>query len=386
MLPRNDLGMETGMALWRWFGHATMQGFCKCRVVLSTLLFIGMLWIPKVAVSEVNMVPNSFHPCSVPARAIHELSVLVLAICSGIFVVVTATLLFVVVRYRRRPTDNSVQEPPQIYGSSQIELAWTVVPIIITLVLILVTARTIGEIQNKSLPEDALTVEVIGHQWWWEVGYPQYAVKTANEIHVPISSSIHPALTRIVLKSADVLHSFWVPQLAGKMQLVPNKINTTWIEPLKTGVYLGSCAQYCGTQHAFMLLRVIVHTQEDFQRWIASQKGLSVGPSAAAATSRGILNRDDGDLVGSGKKTFFSTACISCHRIDGTPAQGTFGPDLTHLMSRHTIGAGVAKNTHQNLAAWVRDPQLLKPGCLMPDIHLTPSQIHEVVAYLETLR
>jgi cytochrome c oxidase subunit 2 len=361
--------------------------FCKCRVALTALLFTWILWIPRLAVSEVNTVPSSFHPCSAPARAIYELSVLVLAICSGIFVVVTVMLLFVVVRYRKRPTD-SAQEPPQIYGSSQIELAWTVIPIIITLVLILVTARTIGEIQNKNLPEDALMVEVIGHQWWWEVGYPQYRVRTANEIHVPVSSSAHPALTRIILKSADVLHSFWVPQLAGKMQLVPNKINMTWIEPLQTGVYLGSCAQYCGAQHAFMLLRVIVHTPENFQRWVAGQKGLFAGSLAVAAqaTSRGVSSGDGIDLAANGRKTFFSTACVSCHRIDGTTAQGTFGPDLTHLMSRHTIGAGVTENTHQNLATWVRDPQLLKPGCFMPDMHLTPSQIHEVVAYLETLR
>lgn len=377
--------MET---FWRKRGCTVVQAvFCKCRVVLATLLFIGMLWTPRLAVSEINMVPNSFHPCSVPARAIYELSVLVLAICSGIFVVVTAALLFVVVRYRRRPTDGT-QEPPQIYGSSQIELAWTVVPIIITLVLILVTARTIGEIQNRNLPEDALIVEVTGHQWWWEVGYPQYEVKTANEIHVPVSSAAHPAPTRIVLKSADVLHSFWVPQLAGKMQLVPNRTNMTWIEPLRTGVYLGSCAQYCGAQHAFMLLRVIVHTPEEFQCWIASQKGLSTRsrPLAIAATSHGTPSRGGIDPAASGKKTFFSTACINCHRINGTAAEGTLGPDLTHLMSRHTIGAGVAENTHQNLVAWIRDPQLLKPGCFMPDMHLTPSQIHEVVAYLETLR
>lgn len=353
----------------------------KCRVACATFLLTGILWVPIPSVSKENLVPNSFHPSSVPAHAIYELSLLVLAICSGIFIVVTAVLLFVVVRYRRRPTDSD-QEPPQIYGSSKIELAWTVIPVVITLVLILATARIVGEIQNKHLPEDALTIEIVGHQWWWEVCYPRYGFKTANEIHVPVSSFSHQAITRIILKSADVLHSFWVPQLAGKMQLVPNKVNTTWIEPLQTGVYLGSCAQYCGTQHAFMLLRVVVHTPEGFQQWVESQKKpAGVIVDATLHRSEEVIN-----LITKGKKTFFSTACINCHRVDGTAAQGVFGPDLTHLMSRHTIGAGVVKNTHQNLVTWIRDPQLLKPGCFMPDMQLTPFQIREIVAFLETLR
>lgn len=359
--------------------------FGKYRIAFAALPFSGTLWVPLLAISEVSMVPNSFRPHSVPANAIYELSLLVLVICSGIFLVVTAILLFVVVRYRHRPTD-SEQEPPQIYGSAKIELAWTVVPIVITLVLILVTARTVGEIQNKKLPENALVVEVVGHQWWWEVNYPQYGFKTANEIHLPVSSSTHHAPTRIVLKSADVLHSFWVPQLAGKTQLVPNKVNVTWLEPLQTGVYLGNCAQYCGTQHAFMLLRVVVQTSEHFQRWVASQKKPAELLLATVGAIHGTVAGEVASLAIKGKKTFLSTACVNCHRIDGTAAQGIFGPDLTHLMSRNTIGAGVAKNTHQNLLTWVRDPQLLKPGCFMPDMQLTPVQIHEIVAYLETLR
>ena len=363
----------------------------KPRLLMFSLFFTVGAWIAASALASdqvVNKVPNAFDPRSVPAYAIRDLSMLVLAICAGIFLVVTAALVFVVLRYRSRPTDNN-QEPTQIYGSSQIELAWTVIPILITIVLILVTARTIGDIQDKELPKDALVVKIVGHQWWWEVRYPQYGFVTANEIHVPVSSPSRRAPVRIVLESADVLHSFWVPQLAGKTQLVPNKTNITWIEPLHTGVYLGNCAQYCGTQHAFMLLRVVVHTPEDFQRWVANQKKpaeslASIAVASSEGTSSGTAHQ--AALAAEGQKVFQSVACVNCHRIDGTSARGVFGPDLTHLMSRQTIGAGVAENTHQNLWQWVRNPQVLKIGCLMPDMQLTHSQVDEIVAYLETLR
>lgn len=352
------------------------------------LLLAGMWGVDSaVASDQIYKIPNSFDPRSVPAHTIHDLSMLVLAICAGIFLVVTGALIYVVVRYRRQPTDDA-QEPAQIYGSSQIELAWTVIPILITVVLILVTARTIGDIQDKEMPKEALEIKIVGHQWWWEVRYPQYGFVTANEIHVPLSSPSHRLPTRIVLESADVLHSFWVPQLAGKTQLVPNKTNTTWIEPLHTGVYLGNCAQYCGTQHAFMLLRVVVHQPEDFQRWVANQKKpvTSLIPAVVNASVPLPGSEQKMSLAAQGEKTFASVACINCHRIDGTHAQGVFGPDLTHLMSRQTIGAGVAPNTRENLWNWVRNPQVLKIGCLMPDMQLTQQQVDEIVAYLETLR
>lgn len=373
---------------------------------LSTLIFwfsilLGSFNSVWASSDQVYKIPNAFDPHSVPAHDIHALSMLVLAICAAIFLVVTVVLVYVVVRYRHRATDDG-QEPQQIYGSSQIELAWTVIPILITIVLILVTARTIGDIQDKELPKDALQIKIIGHQWWWEVRYPQYGFVTANEIHVPVSSSSHRLPTRIILESSDVLHSFWVPQLAGKTQLVPNKTNFTWIEPLQTGTYLGNCAQYCGTQHAFMLLRVVVHTPEDFQRWVANQKRPAASLTSVAFESNSadiaqqqtingapqlaVKKTQLAVLAAEGQKIFQSVACVNCHRIAGTSAQGIFGPDLTHLMSRKTIGAGVAENTHPNLWQWVRNPQVLKVGCLMPDMQLTHRQVDEIVAYLETLR
>ena len=176
--------------------------------------------------------------------------------------------------------------------------------------------------------------------------------------------------TFLKLQSADVAHSFWVPQLAGKTDLIPNKENRMWIEPTQIGTYLGNCAEYCGTQHARMLIRVIVHEPAEFDRWVAEQK------QAASADAN----------AEQGRKVFFANSCVNCHTIRGTSAQGKFGPDLTHLMSRETLGSGAAPNTSAMLRAWVRDPQKLKVGCLMPNLQMTDSEVDQMVAYLQTLK
>lgn len=318
-------------------------------------------------------VADMFQPLSRPAEMIHESAVLVLMITAAIFVVVTAMLVFVVWKFRRKGPEDDMEEPPQIYGSTHIELAWTVIPILITFVLILVTSRTIGEIQNAKMPEDALKIRLVGHQWWWEVHYPDLGIITANEIHVPVSTRTgKPRPTEIILESADVIHSFWVPQLAGKTDMVPNKRNRTWIEPFATGTFFGNCAEYCGTQHANMLLRVIVEEPADFDKWVANMKRAPEVPAEGMAAQ--------------GHRDFYGNSCVSCHRVDGTVAEGVFGPDLTKLMTRQTIGAGVAPLTPENLHAWVRDPQSLKTGCLMPDMKLLDSEVDSITAYLLTLK
>lgn len=317
-------------------------------------------------------IADIFKPLSTPASAIHDVSVFVLIICLGIFLVVGGLLIYTIWKFREKPGDHDDHEPPQVYGSTQIELAWTVLPILITVVLILVTARTIGEIQNKEMPENAINLRVVGHQWWWEVHYtnPEYQFVTANEIHIPVSRNDQRIITHLTLESADVVHSFWVPQLNGKTDVVPNRKNHMWLEPTATGTYLGNCAEYCGTQHANMLLRVIVHEPAEFEEWVKQQKAPPVNDPRVAK----------------GRQRFMETNCINCHQIGGTVAVGVFGPDLTHLMSRETIGAGVVPNTPENLRAWVRDPQLIKVGCLMPDLQLPDSDVDEIVAYLLTLK
>jgi cytochrome c oxidase subunit 2 len=251
-----------------------------------------------------------------------------------------------------------------------VELAWTVIPILIVVALFLAAARVIAGIQNAARPGNAIEVTVIGHQYWWEYRYPSLKVVTANELHIPVSDPAHPTPTFLTLLSADTDHSFWVPRLAGKTDLIPNHPNSMWMDPHETGLYLGQCAQYCGTQHAKMLLRVYVDSREDFDRWIQEQRR----PAQLS------------DTVSEGQKIFEQTACINCHAIAGTPANGTFGPDLTHLMSRQTIAAGATANTPGNLLAWIYNPAFVKPGCKMPSMGLSTQQAGAIAAYLETLR
>jgi len=278
---------------------------------------------------------NIFSPVSTPASSIFQLSVFVLAVTAVIFAVVFGLLVYSLVRFRKRTNDDG-REPPQIYGSNQVELAWTVIPILIVVTLFMATARVIAAIQKPSRPANAIEVTAVGHQYWWEFRYPGYKVVTANELHVPLSDPEHPTPTFLTLTSADTDHSFWVPRLAGKTDLIPNRVNTMWIDPHETGVYLGQCAQYCGTQHAKMLLRVYVQTRDEFARWIQEQSQPA----------------DNSDAADAGRRIFETTACINCHTVTGTMAHGRFGPDLTHLMSRDTIASGAVPNSPENLRRW----------------------------------
>jgi cytochrome c oxidase subunit II len=304
-----------------------------------------------------------FSPASTPARSIFGLSLFVLAICAVIFVVVGSLLAYAVVKYRRRTNDDG-REPAQVYGSNQIEIAWTVIPVLIVVVMFMATARVIANVQ-RGVPDNAVHITVIGHQFWWEYRYSDSKVVTANELHVP--SGIP---TELKLLSADTDHSFWVPRLAGKTDLIPNHPNVMWIDPKEPGIYLGQCAQYCGTQHAKMLLRIYVQPRDEFDHWIQQQ-------SQHAQMS---------DAASEGRRVFEATSCVNCHTVSGTPAQGRFGPDLTHLMSRDTIAAGIAPNTHENLRTWIQDPSKLKPGSLMPAMGLNQHDLDAVTTYLETLR
>jgi cytochrome c oxidase subunit 2 len=245
------------------------------RCAIETAFFVSIATIfliaPTFAADAPTGVTNIFRPLSTPAQAIREISLLALAICAGIFLVVGGLLAYTVVRFRQRPGDDG-QEPPQIYGSNQLEFAWTVIPIVTVFVLFLATARTIYDVQGAVPPADAVNVTVVGHQWWWEIRYPELGIVTANEMHVPVSESSKRRPTFLKLESADVAHSFWVPQLAGKTDVIPNRQNRMWIEPIQPGTYVGNCAEYCGMQHAHMLLRVVVHPAEDFEKWVAAQR------------------------------------------------------------------------------------------------------------------
>jgi cytochrome c oxidase subunit 2 len=327
-------------------------------------------FIPAFLVAVPFLSPtNIFAPTSTPAQSILDLSIFVLEVTAAIFVVVFTLLTYAVVKFRKRKTADG-REPAQVYGSSQLELAWTVVPVLIVVVLFLAAARVIASIQNAPKPDNAIEVTVIGHQFWWEYRYPSLKVVTANELHIPVSDPEHPTPTFLTLLSADTDHSFWVPRLAGKTDLIPNHPNSMWVDPHETGLFLGQCAQYCGTQHAMMLLRVYVQPRDEFDRWIREQSlpALITGP------------------ISEGQKIFERTACMNCHNVAGTAANGRFGPDLTHLMSRETIASGAASNTMANLRRWIQDPNTIKPGSKMPAMGLSDPELDAVTEYLETLR
>ena len=334
---------------------------------------------------------------STPADKVRLLSLNVLVTLGGVFLAVAALIVYVLVRFRVRAGDET--EPPQVFGSAQIELSWTIIPTLIIVVLFLGTARVVFEVQDAPQPASALEVTVVGHQFWWEFRYPKYNVVTANELHVPLSDVKHPTPTYMKLTSADVIHSFWVPSLAGKTDLLPNRVNEMWVDPHQAGMFLGQCAQFCGTQHAKMLLRVYVDTPEQFARWIAQQQTKVQAPQdqrSAASVDSTLPHRVDVSQLSAGdsqnqvtaergRQVFEAQACINCHTVAGTVAAGRFGPDLTHLMSRDTIASGIVPNTSANLLAWINDPSTMKPGSLMPAMHLTETENRQITAYLTTL-
>src|SRR6204780_4135016 len=272
------------------------------RVTGVALLLAGMLLAAGLctATPQDNSVPSIFDSHSTPADSIRHLSLFVLSVTGLIFIVVFSLLSYVVVKFRSRATDTD-REPAQVYGSTQIELAWTIIPILIVVVLFLATARVIHAIQDVPVSAGGLEVTAIGHQYWWEFRYPKLKIVTANELHIPVSDPSHPTPTFLQLLSADTDHSFWVPELAGKTDLIPNHPNRMWMDPRRTGIFLGQCAQYCGIQHAKMLLRVSVDGPEDFAAWVRAQQKPAVEDAGVIA----------------GKRVFESNVCMNCHAVGG---------------------------------------------------------------------
>jgi cytochrome c oxidase subunit II len=304
-----------------------------------------------------------FHPDSPQARAIEQLFYVDLTIAAFIFLTVAGLVVYVAWRFRERP---GAAEPVQDEGDPRLETLWTVVPGAILLVLLLWTARTMAIVQPlaRSHPPD---VVVVAHQWWWEYHYPASGVVTANELHLGDGRT-----WLLAIESADVIHDFWVPDLGAKVDAVPGRRNYLWIEPQRDGTFLGTCAEYCGAQHALMGIRVVVEPPSAYLEWTASQLQIPAAPTEGPAAE--------------GARIFAAKTCRNCHRIAGTAAAAQVGPDLTHVADRQTLGAGVLENTPANLARWIRNPQRFKPGCHMPDMRLTDDDARAVAAYLEGLR
>lgn len=302
-----------------------------------------------------------------PGHAIHKLGIVVISIAAAIWVVLVSLVIYACVRYRARPHDEEI-EPPQVFGSTEIETAWTIIPILIIIVLFLTTAGVLFAMQEAPRPADALEVVVVGHQFWWEFRYPSLGITAANELHIPATAGPNGQRTYLKLISSDVMHSFWLPRLGGKMDVIPNRINELWMDPQTPGIYVGQCAQFCGVEHAKMLLRVYVDDPNAFETWVKKQQQSAVNGNDSA-----------------GRVVFETHACINCHTIRGTTANGTFGPDLTHLMSRSTLASGVISNTPKNLERWIADPDSIKSGSLMPAMRLSPSELQQLTDYLAHL-
>ena len=307
---------------------------------------------------------SPFTPHSPQAAAIESLFIAALAICGAVFVLVAALIVVVAVRFRAR----AGVDPVQVEGNSRLEVAWTIAPVLVLAALLVLTTRAMDA---SDPPVDrAPDVTIIGHQWWWEARYPSGAV-TANEIHIPTGKALV-----FRLESADVTHDFWVPELGRKMDATPGHPTTIWLEADDAGTYVGTCAEYCGVQHAWMRIVVVADPPEKFAAWERHQLEPAARPSAAASD---------------GATLFRTMACIGCHRIGGaggpSGADGPrFAPDLTHLAERATLGAGILANTPKNLASWLKDPQSVKTGCHMPNTQLTEAQTASLVAYFEALR
>ncbi|MGH9357529.1 MAG: cytochrome c oxidase subunit II [Terriglobia bacterium] len=306
-----------------------------------------------------------FAPKSPQAGAINHLFLVVGVIMIAILALVTILALYASVRYRWRP---GAGEPPQAFGDKKVEVAWTVVPLLVIIFIFVVSLQAMHRADPPPAPDDPPYLVITAHQWWWEAQYTQPRVITANEIHIPVGK---PILVRLL--SADVIHDWWVPQLGRKMDAVPGHPNHFWMEADKPGTYLGRCAEYCGAEHAWMRIRVIAQPQAQFDQWERHQLEIPAKPTGEAAAK--------------GEDLFQKTlTCASCHRIVGTPAKLSIGPDLTHVASRETLAAGRLTNTPSNLNKWLADPQAIKPGANMPNFQLTKEQVDDLTAYLETLK
>lgn len=320
-----------------------------------------------------NSVIPVLDPASPQAEAINNLFLLVLLISAVIFAIVTGLILIAISKGRRRQT-----LPDQDFGSEKAEIAWIVGPVVIVLWLVAISANLV--ITLNAIPDvkphgdqdvDDVELIVTGHQWWWEVEYPKAGVISANEIYIPADPK---KKYRILVKSDDVIHSFWVPQLGPKIDAIPGRDNYIWLQASQPGAYQGRCSEYCGAQHAWMNFKVYGVTEEEYQKFLLREQQK---PEPTKLIS---------PLAMAGREYFFKATCPRCHKIEGTAAQAMIGPDLTHFASRKEIGSGVLENSTENLTRWLKDPQAVKPGCKMPNFKLSETNLKQLVAYLETLK
>ncbi|MCA1726415.1 MAG: cytochrome c oxidase subunit II [Actinobacteria bacterium] len=295
-------------------------------------------------------------------------------IAVGVFVFVEGLILLIMVKFRHRKGHDRI--PTQVHGNKALELGWTIAPTILLAGIAIPTIGTIFSLSKEPLPANRLDVRIVAHQWWWEVEYPDAKVITANEIHIPTGKPVYFTLEARNANPQEipVIHSFWVPALGGKQDVVPGRINHVTLEATEPGTYLGQCAEFCGISHAYMRLLTIAHTPEEFDAWLQQESAAAAEPTDALASQ--------------GLELFQNPqTCMACHAIKGVEnAEAQVGPDLTHFGSRTTFAGATIELTEENLAQWLDDPSSLKPGAKMPDYGLSPDEIRALVAYLMSLQ
>jgi cytochrome c oxidase subunit 2 len=306
---------------------------------------------------------NALDPQSPQARAIYDLGIVSTIVFVLIFVIVTGAIIYAILRFRARVDE---PDPQQIPGNRKVEIAWTIIPFLTVVFLLVMTLSAMNRADPLSAPPPDLVVT--GHQFWWQFDYPGSGVITANEIHIPAGKPLS-----VRLESKDVLHEFWVPKLTRKMSNVPGQPNHIWLEADKPGTYIGQCSEFCGTQHAWMRILVVAEEPSKFEEWERAQ----LQPSQSPAN----------DTVSKGLALFKTSTCINCHAIRGVAgADLRVAPDLTHVGSRRQLASGVIDNTPANMRLWLKSPQHVKPGALMPDFTFTDEQLDQLSAYLSSLR
>jgi cytochrome c oxidase subunit 2 len=324
-------------------------------------IFIGFVML----LSACQASPTFLDPASPISNHEANLYWIILIMALVVFVLVEGALIWILVRDRKREGDDEI--PTQIYGNTRLEVIWTVIPILLVIVLFVMTVQTADAVAApKSLSSD-LNLRVVGHRWWWEFDYPDLGIATANELHIPVGTTV-----QVSLESVDVIHSFWVPQLSGKTDVVPGQNNTMWLKGDQVGEYLGQCAEFCGTEHALMRFKVIVDSQDDFDAWVANQQKPAYQPQTEDEQA--------------GFKEIDSGACAACHSLDPTEIDtDKVGPNLAHLYSRTTFAGGTFDLNEENLRSWLKDTQAMKPGNDM-EITVPPKQIDQIIAYLKNLK
>ncbi len=330
------------------------------------LLFLPLLFGTLFLVTgcDPDGARSTISPVSDFGRSIQNVYAQIFWWTAGIFIVVEALFLYAILKYRVKT--GSHETPEQVHGHTGLEIAWTILPAVILVFIAVPTIRTIFAVAAEP-PANALQIKVSGQQWFWHFEYPDLGIRTANELHVPLGRPV-----AIELHSKDIIHSFWVPRIGGKRDLVPGRTNRISFTADKAGYYPGQCAEFCGDSHALMRMDLMVDSPEEFERWVEAQQAPAVTPTEPLARE--------------GAKAFLAAGCIACHRIAGTPAQSPVGPDLTHVGSRKHLASGILENTAENMARWIRDPQAVKPGAKMVKLEVTDQQMDAIVAYLQGLK